>query len=260
MGGRGVTICAAFQSRAQLLARWGEHNAATILNNTGAVVVFGGTRDRDDLLFWSTLAGERDEWTTTTDLRGRVASRTTRRVPVVPPAQIANLPAGRVLVIRRALPSVLGRARMAWHRLDVAAHQRPDALTVRARLQVPRARLALPRWLAAHAFPLTGAVLAMWAAAPTAGTLTPSWRGWAAQAAAAAVGWFAAMLVAALYQRVLDPMGTWMCAACARLRQRVTGHTGQRPTYAPYQPSTRAAPPPPARPDDSGAGPTSRQP
>ena len=49
MGGRGVTICAAFQSRAQLLARWGEHNAATILNNTGAVVVFGGTRDRDDL-------------------------------------------------------------------------------------------------------------------------------------------------------------------------------------------------------------------
>ena len=61
MGGRGVTILAAFQSRAQLLARWGEHAAATILNNTAAVMVFGGTRDRDDLQFWSTLAGERDE-------------------------------------------------------------------------------------------------------------------------------------------------------------------------------------------------------
>ena len=61
MGGRGVTILAAFQSRAQLLARWGEHAAATILNNTAAVMVFGGTRDRDDLQFWSTLTGERDE-------------------------------------------------------------------------------------------------------------------------------------------------------------------------------------------------------
>ena len=66
MGGRGVTILAAFQSRAQLLARWGEHAAATILNNTSAVMVFGGTRDRDDLQFWSTLTGERDERIVTT--------------------------------------------------------------------------------------------------------------------------------------------------------------------------------------------------
>ena len=71
MGGRGVTIVAAFQSRAQLLARWGEHDAATILNNTGAVMVFGGTRDRDDLQFWSTLAGERDERVTTRPARPR---------------------------------------------------------------------------------------------------------------------------------------------------------------------------------------------
>jgi type IV secretion system protein VirD4 len=122
MGGRGVTIIAAFQSRAQLLARWGTHDAATILNNCGAVLVFGGTRDRDDLQFWSTLAGERDEPTLTTDMHGRVASRTTRRVPVLPPAQIANLPAGRVLLIRRGLQPVIGRARMAWWRWDVRAH------------------------------------------------------------------------------------------------------------------------------------------
>jgi type IV secretory pathway TraG/TraD family ATPase VirD4 len=121
MGGRGVTILAAFQSRAQLLARWGEHNAATILNNTGALMVFGGTRDRDDLQFWSTLAGERDERITTTDLHGRVASRTLRRVPVLPPAQIANLPTGKVLLIRRGLGPVIGRAQMAWRRRDVRA-------------------------------------------------------------------------------------------------------------------------------------------
>ena len=74
MGGRGVTIIAAFQSRAQLLDRYGPHKTATILNNTASVMLFGGTRDRDDLQFWSTLAGERDERITTTDLHGRVAS------------------------------------------------------------------------------------------------------------------------------------------------------------------------------------------
>ena len=98
MGGRGVTIVACFQSRAQLLDRYGDAKTATILNNTGARVLFGGTGDRDDLTFWSTLAGERDEPITTTDLHGRVASRTTRRVPVLAPAQLANLPPGRVVV------------------------------------------------------------------------------------------------------------------------------------------------------------------
>ena len=124
MGGRGVTIVCAFQSRAQLLARWGEHKAATILNNTAAVMIFGGTRDKADLEFWSTLAGERDERITTTDLHGRVASRTVRKVPVLAPAQIANLPAGRVVVIRRGIAPVIGRARMAWRRRDVRVHQR----------------------------------------------------------------------------------------------------------------------------------------
>jgi type IV secretory pathway TraG/TraD family ATPase VirD4 len=124
MGGRGVTILAAFQSRAQLLARWGEHAAATILNNTSAVMVFGGTRDRDDLTFWSTLTGERDERVLTTDLHGRVASRTVRRVPVLAPAQIANLPTGKVLLIRRGLAPIVGRVTPAWRRHDVRSHQR----------------------------------------------------------------------------------------------------------------------------------------
>ncbi|WP_252443954.1 type IV secretory system conjugative DNA transfer family protein [Pseudonocardia humida] len=119
MGGRGVSIVACFQSRAQLLARYGEHDAATILNNTGAVLVFGGTRDRADLEFWSTLAGERDENVLTTDLHGRVASRSVRKVPVLAPGQIANLPAGQVVVIRRGLAPVIGRAEAVWRRADV---------------------------------------------------------------------------------------------------------------------------------------------
>ncbi|MGH3772822.1 MAG: type IV secretory system conjugative DNA transfer family protein, partial [Pseudonocardiaceae bacterium] len=45
MGGRGVTILAAFQSRAQLINRWGTAGAAVILNNTTATMLFGGTQD-----------------------------------------------------------------------------------------------------------------------------------------------------------------------------------------------------------------------
>ncbi|HEX2298556.1 MAG TPA: type IV secretory system conjugative DNA transfer family protein [Pseudonocardiaceae bacterium] len=121
MGGRGVSIVAAFQSRAQLITRWGPTGAAIILNNTAAILVFGGTRDRDDLDYWSTLAGQRDEPVTTTDPRGRPVSRTIRQVPVLAPAQLANLPTGRVVVFRRGMPVVIGRVRMAWRRRDVRA-------------------------------------------------------------------------------------------------------------------------------------------
>ncbi|MGH3795637.1 MAG: type IV secretory system conjugative DNA transfer family protein [Pseudonocardiaceae bacterium] len=133
MGGRGVSIIAAFQSRAQLIARWGPTGAAIILNNTAAVMVFGGTRDQADLGYWSTLSGDRDEPVTTTDPNGRVASRTVRKVAVLPPAQLANLPAGRVVVFRRGLAPVVGRVRMAWRRRDVRAqtrHARREAQAV----------------------------------------------------------------------------------------------------------------------------------
>ncbi|WP_308259562.1 type IV secretory system conjugative DNA transfer family protein [Pseudonocardia sp. H11422] len=139
MGGRGVSIVACFQSRAQLVDRYGLAKAATILNNAGARVLFGGTGDRDDLTYWSTLAGERDEPVTTTDMHGRVASRTTRRVPVLAPAQLANLPRGRVVVFRRDVPPIVGRAEQAWRRLDVRQEHEPNAWTVRARGQLRRA-------------------------------------------------------------------------------------------------------------------------
>ena len=119
MGGRGVTIVAAFQSRAQLLARYGEADAAVILNNAAAALLFGGTRDRDDLQFWSTLAGDRDEPVLSTDVHGQRATRTVRRVPVLAPAQLANLPAGRVVAFRRGMPPVIGRAEQAHRRRDV---------------------------------------------------------------------------------------------------------------------------------------------
>ncbi|NIB32496.1 hypothetical protein HBB16_13255 [Pseudonocardia sp. MCCB 268] len=84
-------------------------------------------RDRDDLQFWSTLTGDRDERITTTDLHGRVTSKTVRRVPVLPRHRSPNLPVGKVVVIRRRMAPVIRRAQMAWHRRDVHRQARASA-------------------------------------------------------------------------------------------------------------------------------------
>jgi type IV secretory pathway TraG/TraD family ATPase VirD4 len=67
MSSRGVQIIAAFQSRAQAIGRWGTTGAAELINNAGAVVLFGGRKDQNDLTFWSHLFGERDEEVLTTN-------------------------------------------------------------------------------------------------------------------------------------------------------------------------------------------------
>jgi type IV secretion system protein VirD4 len=132
MGGRGVTIHIAAQSRAQLRQRWGETGAAAILNNAGTLMIYGGTRDPEDLQAYSTLAGDRAERVETRDARGAIASTSTQRVPVLSPAQIAQLPAGRVVIIRRSMPPAIGQVTMAWERRDVKAAARRQRRTARA--------------------------------------------------------------------------------------------------------------------------------
>jgi hypothetical protein len=53
-------------------------------------------------------------------------------VPVFTPAQIAQLPRGRVLLILRGLPPVIGKVKMAWKRPDVKAVKRANRRTIRA--------------------------------------------------------------------------------------------------------------------------------
>jgi type IV secretion system protein VirD4 len=124
MGGRGVTIHLAAQSRAQLRQRWGDTGAAAILNNAASILIYGGTRDPDDLAAYSTLTGERDEEVLTHDEYANLTAVTTRRVPVLSPAQIAQLPNRRVVIIRRGMPPAVGRVRMAWRRRDVRRARR----------------------------------------------------------------------------------------------------------------------------------------
>jgi len=94
--------------------------------------ISGGTRAAEELKAYSTLAGEREERVVTRDHTGKVVSETTHRVPVFTPAQIAQLPRGRVLLIRRDLAPVIGKIQMAWQRPDVKAIKRANRRTVRA--------------------------------------------------------------------------------------------------------------------------------
>jgi type IV secretion system protein VirD4 len=119
MGGRNITIHIAVQSWAQLKQKYGDPGAASIVNNTATLLVYGGTRDPDDLSAYVTLVGERDEDVRSWDHEQRVATTTTRRVPVLSAAQIAQLPFGKVVIIRRGMPAAVGRVQMAWKRPDV---------------------------------------------------------------------------------------------------------------------------------------------
>lgn len=132
MGGRNVTIHIGAQSRAQLRQRWGADGAAAILNNAATILVFGGMRDPDDLQAFSALSGEREETTYNRDPNGQITSSTTRRVPVLTPAQVANLPAKRVMVIRRGAPVSIGQVQMAWERRGVRRANRRQPYTIPA--------------------------------------------------------------------------------------------------------------------------------
>jgi type IV secretion system protein VirD4 len=114
MGGRGLTIIAAFQSRSQLLSRWGHAYAAEVINNASAIMLYGGTFDRDDLQYWSQVLGEHDEQVTQLDQAGAVRGTTTRSVPVFSPAQLRSLPEARAIAIRRHMDPVIGRPGLAW--------------------------------------------------------------------------------------------------------------------------------------------------
>lgn len=114
-GSHNITIIAAFQSRAQVVARWGEVLAGVIMNNSAATIVFGG-KDLKDVKYWSELAGERDEVVHNYDEHGRSKGSTTRKAPVIAPAQLTNLPEFRVVLYRRRMPVAIGRAEMLWHR------------------------------------------------------------------------------------------------------------------------------------------------
>ena len=100
MGGRNITIHIRAQSKAQLAQRWGDNGARAIFNNAATIIVFGGTRDVNELADYSALIG---------DIPGS-------RERILSAAQIAQLPFGHAVLIRRGMAPVVGRTLMVWHR------------------------------------------------------------------------------------------------------------------------------------------------
>jgi hypothetical protein len=124
MGGLGFTLHIGVQSFAQLEGKYGRTGAATILNNTGTLLVFGGTRSPEDLNIYATLVGEYEAITPHWDERGdRRGYGTHMRAPLSR-AQIAGLSEFHVLIIKNKMLPMIGRIRPVWDRADVKATER----------------------------------------------------------------------------------------------------------------------------------------
>jgi type IV secretion system protein VirD4 len=119
-GGSGIQLMCAIQSLADLVARWGKTGAAKILNNSSAVMLYGGTKDPADLAAWAALAGDRDEPVKTRDGSGKVTSTSVRKTPVLAAAQLASLPKFRVVVFSDMSPAI-GRIHPVWKRRGFTA-------------------------------------------------------------------------------------------------------------------------------------------
>jgi type IV secretory pathway TraG/TraD family ATPase VirD4 len=155
MGGRSICIHIGAQGFQQLIDRYGRHAAESILTNAGTVLVYGGTRSKDDLDLYSLLAGDRPEVSETWDSSGRLSSTTTRPTSVISPAMIAQLPAKRVVIFKRGMFPMIGRVKMAWTRTDVKWAQRArewslgvDKVAARARAFGRAMRLLLAEFTA----------------------------------------------------------------------------------------------------------------
>ncbi|HEY1971853.1 MAG TPA: TraM recognition domain-containing protein [Pseudonocardia sp.] len=108
MGGRGITIIASFQARSQIIDRWGLNGAKTIIDCAGAIVLYAMATDSDEADYWSRAIGTRDEETITRDGEGFVTSRSSRTVPIVPPAQLRMLRRFQAVVLRAGCGPVIG--------------------------------------------------------------------------------------------------------------------------------------------------------
>jgi type IV secretion system protein VirD4 len=118
-GGTGITLLAVFQSRADIVNRWGASGASTVVTNCGVRVLFGGSADPDELRGWSELADQREEKARNYDAGGNSTGHGTRKTPVLPTSLLSNPGRGRVIVFHHAMPPIIGKVTMAWRRPDV---------------------------------------------------------------------------------------------------------------------------------------------
>src|SRR5690606_41943023 len=77
-GGSGIHLIIVCQSRADLVKRWGKNGAATIINNAGTFILYGGSKDAEDLAAWLQLIGDRAEIVLSVNCDGMDTSQSPR--------------------------------------------------------------------------------------------------------------------------------------------------------------------------------------
>ena len=120
--GVGIQWFAAFQSVAQIIARWGEDDGRQILANLNCSVIMGGLQDEKALDRFSALVGDTDvtEVTATLDAANTATGRniTTTERTALRAEEIRLIPDGQALVIYRNAPAMLVNLIPWTHRPD----------------------------------------------------------------------------------------------------------------------------------------------
>lgn len=204
-GSRGICMHIAAQSRAQLRKRFGDAATGALLTNTATKVVFGGSGDADDLQYWSTLAGERDEPAVTRDRATGSRQESVRRTQVLTPGQVGELRARQMLVISNNMPPVVVKTRMYYQTWDVRAERYAQRYaTTRAGIQ----EAGLVRAASAAAVK-TGDAVGEWLLARCSWMLAPL----TGDAQVAAGG----QVVDSLIRQQTEPVGRWRGRVSASL-------------------------------------------
>jgi type IV secretory pathway TraG/TraD family ATPase VirD4 len=139
--GSGVQWVLAFQSLAQILARWGSDEGHQIVSNLNCLIALGGLLDNRALDLFSDLVGSVDVTEVTTSMdAGNVSSGsqvTTTERTALRPEEIRGLDDGQALVIYRNTPAMI---------VDLIPYTaRPDGDLIKAGIQrVRAARIGRP--------------------------------------------------------------------------------------------------------------------
>lgn len=164
--GRGLLIHWAAQSVSQLVSRWGQEKANTMLSNTTAITIFGGIKEKDTLEWVATMSGDRDVERKSTSSGGlfstaqATVSTSYERQRTLPEGRVRELRRGTAVVIMRHVAPVLVRLRPAW-KLREWKSLEADAAKVKA------TRPAEPVHVGPHAATTPGGVAGGWMPQPS---------------------------------------------------------------------------------------------
>ncbi|WP_327359874.1 type IV secretory system conjugative DNA transfer family protein [Streptomyces sp. NBC_01304] len=140
-GGKGITLVAAVQSKAQLRSRWGDAKGEVIWGAVNILVVLRGIVDTRVLKELSELCDTYTK-TRTTHSRaqdGKVTTSTSDvEKPVMTASQIRKLPRRRLLVFFPGASPVITALRPLYKRRDVKAIRSGKTQVTRARVPGPR--------------------------------------------------------------------------------------------------------------------------